>query len=138
MPPPSRENAPQVEKKTPNMEKIAKKSPNKKCNFQGGGHWRPQGTMGTRKRGIGNRKWGGAYIAPAGGGARLCAPLEKNSAIYWVFLLLFSMWGPFCYVFLLIGVARALTPVQVFVGGVGKPKKDHHKNIKSPPPPPPQ
>ena len=45
------------------------------------------------------------------------------------------MWGHFCYVFLLIGVARALTPVQMFVGGVGKPKKDHHKNIKSPPPP---
>ena len=45
------------------------------------------------------------------------------------------MWRPFCYVFLLIRVARALTPVQMFVGGVGKPKKDHHKNIKSPPPP---
>ena len=47
--------------------------------------------------------------------------------------------GPFCYVFLFVGAARALTPVQMFVGGgggVGKPKKDHHKNIKGPPPPP--
>ena len=46
------------------------------------------------------------------------------------------MWGPFCYVFLLIGAARALTPVQMFEGGGGggwaNPKKDHHKNITPP------
>ena len=100
----------------------------------GGVHWRPQGDHGHPQ------ERGEAYIVPAGGGARLCAPLEKNSAICWVFLLLFCMWGPFCYVFLFIEAARALTPVQMFVGGGGgggggQSQKRPHKNIKSPPPP---
>ena len=98
------------------------------------------GSIGARRGTIwAPAREGEAYIVPArGGGQGYALPWKKNSAICWVFLLLFCMWGPFCYVFLFVGAARALTPVQMFVGGgggVGKPKKDHHKNIKRPPPP---
>ena len=118
------------------MEKIAKKSQYKNIISKGGGPLAPAGgPWAPFKRG------GGIY-STRGGGQGYALPWKKNSAICWVFLLLFCMWGPFCYVFLfIIGAARALTPVQMFVRGGGgggrgcggKPKKDHHKNIKKPP-----
>ena len=92
----------------------------------GGGPWAPA-------------REGEAYIVPArggGGGSKVVRSPGKKILLYaGYFLLLFCMWGPFCYVFLFIGAARALTPVQMFVGGggggVGKHKKHHHKK---PPP----
>ena len=97
-------------------------------------HWRPQVDHGHPQ------ERGEAYIVPAGGGGKVMRSPGKKVLLYaGYFLLLFCMWGgPFCYVFLFVGAARALTPVQMFVGGggVGKPKKDHHRNIKGPPPPP--
>ena len=56
------------------MGKIAKKSLHKSIISKGGGvvHWRPQVDHGHPQ------ERGEAYIVPAGGGARLCAPLEKK------------------------------------------------------------
>ena len=75
------------------------------------------------------RERGGIYSTRGGGGgARLCAPLEKKFCyMLGIFITFLYVGGPFCYVFLFVGAARALTPVQMFVGGgggVGKPKKD--------------
>ena len=84
------------------------------------------------------REGGGIYSTRGGGGGWgkvMRSPGKKILLYAGYFLLLFCMWGPFCYVFFFIRVARALTPVQMFVGGggggVGKPKKDQHK--KAPP-----
>ena len=100
------------------MGKIAKKSLHKNIISKGGGvvHWRPQVDHGHPQ------ERGAAYIVPAGGGggARLCAPLEKKFCyMLGIFITFLYVGGPFCYVFLFVGAARALTPVQMFVGGGG-------------------
>ena len=96
-------------------------------------HWRPQVDHGHPQ------ERGEAYIVPAGGGGKVMRSPGKKVLLYAGYFYYFSVCGgggPFCYVCLFVGAARALRPVQMFVGGggVGKPKKDYHKNIKGPPP----
>ena len=97
-------------------------------------HWRPQVDHGHPQ------ERGEAYIVPVGGGGQGYAlPWEKSSAICWVFLLLFCMWGGAFLLRFSLRWGCQGTDARTNVcrgggGGVGKPKKDHHKNIKGPPP----
>ena len=122
---------PQVEKKAPNMEKIAKQSLYKNIISKGGVHWRPQGDHGHPQ------ERGEAYIVPAGGGQGYALPWKKlllyAGYFYYfnvgAFLLRFSLhWGS-------QGTdARTNVCREGGGGGWASPKKYHHKNIKSPPP----
>ena len=101
------------------MGKIAKKSLHKNIISKGGGGgplapadgpWTPA------------REGGGIYSTRGGEGGKVMRSPGKKVLLYAGYFYYFSVCGGgghFCYVFLFVGAARALMPVQMFVGGGG-------------------
>ena len=99
-------------------------------------HWRPQVDHGHPQ------ERGEVYIEPAGGGKVMRSP-GKKVLLYAGYFYYFSVCGgggAFLLRFSLRWGSQGTDARTMFVGGggggggVGKPKKDHHKNIKGPPP----